>query len=294
MIRATIDPDDLRRLHAERISIGEIAKRLGSSASVIARRLQELGLPTGRYWWIDSTEIAARYLAGTPIQTLATDNGVSADVITLRLDREGVKRRDRHEVALLRASQTPPEVRSRNAEAAHAAVRGRRHPFEEQCQRAATREARELGVSRIERMTRRLLEERGFSTCVQKAVGPYNIDVAINEPPIAVEIFGGHWHTAGRHAARFRKRTDYLIDSGWIPVFIWVTRDYPLELGAIEYVVSLAEQMRRGEPVRRQEHMIRGDGQPSAVGECHLNNRPVIPGPQPRDDTSGRFTPRIG
>jgi very-short-patch-repair endonuclease len=192
----------------------------------------------------------------------------------------------------LRMSQTPKKERMRLSKAAHDAVRGVRQSLEHQCKRATTREINQVAISEIEFRCADALRNRGFICVMQKAIGPYNIDIALTEPPIAVEIFGGQWHTADRHAARFRKRTDYLLDQGWLPVIVWVTRDIPFGAGAIEYIVALAEKMRRGESVGRKEQMIRGDGQPSTIGERKLNGLPPIPGPQPYDKTTGRFTKR--
>ena len=294
MKRTPIDADDLRRLYDERLTIKEIADRLGSSPSVIWRRLGELGLSGERRHWIDSAEVVALYNSGRSVKALAGQFGVSRQVIDRRLKRAGITPRGRSESMYLRMSQTSEEERGRLSAAAHAAVRGKRQTFEHRCKIARSREASPSCVSRIERVCLGVLEDHGFACTPQKAVGPYNIDVAIGVPPIAVEIFGGHWHASGSHAGRFRKRTDYILDAGWVPVYVWVTRDYPFEVGAVEYIVALAEQMRRGEPVRREEHMIRGDGEITTIGERNLNGLPVIPGPQPRDNTTGRFRPRSG
>lgn len=232
------------------------------------------------------------YLSGKSELFLAKDFKISRSAIRMRLLRGGIAPRGRSEAMFVRMGQTTQKERTRLTKAAHDAVRGMRRMDEDLCKRAATREIRRINVSPIEAICAEALRSRGFSCICQKAVGSYNIDVAITEPPIAVEIFGGHWHTADRHAARFRKRTDYLLDQGWLPVIVWVGRDYPFGIGAIEYIVTLAEKMRRGESIGRKEQMIWGNGQPSTLGERKLNGLPPIPGPQPYDKTTGRFTKR--
>ena len=183
----------------------------------------------------------------------------------------GVPVRGPAEANLLRMRALSAAERQKLTAAAHEAVRGKRQSSEHRAKVARTREIKQVGVSRIEIKLMRSLRARGLSCTAQKAVGRYNIDVAINSPPIAVEIFGGGWHSKGRAAARFRQRTNYLLNRGWTPVFIWVLRNYPLERGAIDYVVTLAEKLRRHKPARSQQHMIRGDGQLSVIGKKYFD-----------------------
>lgn len=240
----------------------------------------------------DIDELCRLYRADWSCVDLAKRYSVGRMVVRNRLIERGIALRsfsESHRIAAARASK---EERARRAAAAHDAVRGKRQTPEHRRKIARKKEALQSHATRIERILADRLRGHGFSVVLQKAIGPYNIDLAITSPPIAVEIFGGHWHSGGRHASRYRERTNYILDQGWAFVAIWTGRDYPLESGAVKYIVALAEKMRRGKAKRRQEHMIYGNGKPSTLGERKLNGLPVIPGPQPRDNSTGRFNPR--
>jgi len=201
---------------------------------------------------IDLDDLRRRYLQGQTKASLASRAGVDRNTIHRCLKKMGVPVRGPAEANLLRMRALSAAERQKLTAAAHEAVRGKRQSSEHRAKVARTREIKQVGVSRIEIKLMRSLRARGLSCTAQKAVGRYNIDVAINSPPIAVEIFGGGWHSKGRAAARFRQRTNYLLNRGWTPVFIWVLRNYPLERGAIDYVVTLAEKLRRHKPARSQ------------------------------------------
>jgi len=246
-----------------------------------------------RIWkQLDVNHMRELYESNITMRDIAKIVGCTRKTVCNRLRDAGVQLRTFRENTLIVASRTSPEERSRRAEAAHNAIRGTRQSFEHRCKIAKTLESRHYNVSPIEHVCADKLRRRGFQCTCQKAIGPYNIDVAINEPTIAVEIFGGCFHATGRHASRFRKRTDYILNQGWVVIIIWVNRDHPFGLGAIKYIVALAEKMRRGESVGSKEHMIYGNGHPSTIGENHLNGITGIPRPNTRDKTTGRFNSR--
>lgn len=242
---------------------------------------------------LDDSAICDRYIAGETEQALARAFGVSRSAIKRRLINAGIIRRTMSEAHRLRASKMTASERSAQAAAAHDAVRNRRQTDEHRCKIALTNEVRQHNVSRIDRRCAALLEARGVACIINKAVGRYNVDVALTESRIAVEVFGGHWHTTGRAARRFRKRFDYIIDSGWLPVVVWVTPDCPLESGAIKYIIALAERLSLDESLRTQEHVIRGDGQPTGIGKSQLDYRAVIGGDKTGElvrSDDGRFS----
>lgn len=242
---------------------------------------------------ININDLLKLYNSGMLLCELGEYFGVNYNVIRNRLIEIGYPLRSISESHKISASRSTPEERRRRAKAAHDAVRGKRQSFEHRCKIAKTREIKQVGITRIERIAGKMLVDYGFSIVFQKAIGKYNVDIAITKPSIAVEIFGGHWHTTGHHAARFRKRIDYIINSGWLPVIIWVTRNYPLEIGAIKYIISLSKKLSSGKTMGSKEHMIRGDGKFTMIGEHKLNNRSGKVSPNPRDNTTGRYTSRI-
>lgn len=209
---------------------------------------------------IDFSDLKRLYESGISVKQLSEHYGISRCVIVTRLHEIGITQRNRSESMFLRMSQTTPEERRRLTSAAHASIRGKRQTEEFRCKVASGIE-RSGKITRLEELVISDLKSRGISDIVpQKAIGRYNVDIALCECCIAVEIYGGNWHTGGRAARRFRERFDYLLNCGWTPVIIWISHRSPFEAGATDYIVSLVEKIRRGEAIRCEEHMIRGDG----------------------------------
>lgn len=294
MVRLDLDIDDILRGYLSGETIRAIANRVGCDPSVISFRLQEAGArERGTNIWnmsLDDGEIVRLYNSGMSVKALAAKFGVSRNVIDRRLKRANIIPRGRSESMFVRMSQTSPEERMRLTAFAHDAKRGVPEPFDRRCQIAATRERTLSGSTPAEVDFCNSLIDRGFKCILQKAVGSYNIDIAIIEPPIAVEIFGGGWHHSGRHAARYRKRIEYLIDCGYTPIIIWVGKNWPLGIGAIEYIIALSQKLSSGEADGREEHVIRGDGYLCSVGDRKFNCFPGKRLTYHRDTTTGRYT----
>jgi very-short-patch-repair endonuclease len=190
-------------------------------------------------------------------------------------------------------SQTTPEERTRLTCSAHDAIRGKPKNIDTLIKSAITREKMLIGSTQLEINFCNLLIAKGFSCIPQKAIGPYNIDIAILIPQIAIEIFGGNWHSFGRHAARYSKRIEYILDSGFTPVIIWNTARHPIGTGAMEYIISLSKELCSSPPIRSNEHMIGGDGYLFSVGNRKFNCFPGKRLTYYRDITTGCFNKAV-
>jgi len=238
-------------------------------------------------------DVCRRYVEGESELSLSKVFAVARGGIRGYLLRGGVSIRTISEANKIRMARLTPAERLALTAPAHSAVRGKAQSKEHRRKIAATRERLELGVSPGEKRLAHWLRRRGFHSVLQKAIGPYNIDVALEESRVAVDVFGGNWHAGGRHAARFRKRFDYISDRGWIPVIIWITGDYPLQREAIDYIVTLAKRGNASKAPGCQEHVIRGDGKPTGIGKSNLDYRAVVGGDKTGDlvrGHDGRFT----
>lgn len=288
--RCVIDTTEMLTLYNSGMSGKQLADHFGVGATTIHRRLAGLGLATTKRIVVDVDQIVARYVAGTSVKVLAEEFGVAPSVVMDRLGERGISLRNRSDAMYIRMAHTSPEERSRLTDSAHAAIRGVRHTEEHRCKIAKTRENIRFKVSRTEDMFVEMLNDRGISCTQQKAFGRYNVDITIDECPIAVEINGGGWHGFGAHAARYAERTKYILDQGVHLVVIWInTSNSPLESGAADYVVALAGKLGSQKPIRGEEHMIRGDGQSTSIGQRKFNDLPVIPCSERRDNITGRF-----
>lgn len=235
--------------------------------------------------------VVERYAAGDSIKAMATDLGVTRSYLGKVLDEAGATRRDQAEAnRVMMATRTAEENRA-NAASAHEAVRGRTRSLEELAKAAATRERLQTHVSEHELQLADELRRRGLDVVPQKAVGPYNVDVATGS--VAVEVFGGGWHAYGAHRKRTPKRLRYILDQGWNLVIIWASLErWPIGPGACEYVVAF-DQLTRSDPsIRGEYRVIWGDGQDATrpgLDVDDLARKPSRSGrksPRPSDDGS--------
>jgi hypothetical protein len=200
-------------------------------------------------------EIITRYNRGESENALALSLGVSRSVIRRVLLAHEVRPRDSTVANRLMMKSRTPEENQRNTAAAHVAARNHVHTLEEKTKRAATRELKQLHTSPNELYLAELLHKQGFESTPQKAIGVYNCDIAVGN--VAIEIYGGVWHSSGSHAARSDERFRYIFDNGWRVAIIWVDeRRYPLNARVL---VPLLTYLR--DTVQRENTLIlRGNG----------------------------------
>lgn len=205
-------------------------------------------------------DIAERYVDGETEQRLALEFGVSRTAIRRRLIHAGVHIRGNREATLLCWKNMSAEQRRRQVRAAHLAVTGRKMSFKERCRRAKSHESNPFGrfFSPLEARMAEMLLARGIKLTQQKAIGPYNVDIAAF--PVAVEMEGGGWHRYGRHKTRFPERTKYILNSGWSMLIFPVTKQFPLTEAVADYAVSYIHGMRRLKSRIREYRVVWGAG----------------------------------
>lgn len=239
-----------------------------SSESPARDRNYAVGERHGRWVPLPDDVLVSEYAAGASVNALAAKYGAARSTIERRLTRRGIILRGLTDANRMSMAVRSPGENARNTAAAHAASRGRKATIEERCRTALTKERRQSHVSPAEMLLAEWLADLG--PVPQKAIGPYNVDLAID--PVAVEIFGGGWHASGRHAARTPKRFRYLFDAGWNVLVIWVDRrNHPLGVDAADEVRTFAEESRRDPAFRRQHRVIWGDGKPAPARGLNLD-----------------------
>ena len=259
-LRGIIESRGLLRTSAETSAI--------RSSRVAASLLSKSDLP--------SAEIVRRYLAGESSNALAKSFGVSRRAIDYRLDAAGVDRRGSADANRLMMAARTPEENAANSKAAHEAVRGRRRSIEERSKGAATRERLRTHVSDNELILATMLRERGLDVIPQKAVGPYNVDLAAGT--VAVEVFGGGWHAYGVHRERASERLRYILDEGWNLVIVWASASrWPIGPGACDYIATFAEVTSGNPPTRGEYRVIWGDGKEAAIDGANVDDLSVKP-----------------
>lgn len=269
MRRLNLNADDLTRRYLAGEPINDLAESLGVSFNTVRRRIEESGIRIRtisevqrlRFHTpeVDPYVVASEYASGESVKALSVKYGVCRPLIR--------EIRDRSAANVTRMAKLSPVERLRLTDSAHAAVRGVSQSEKHRGKIAATRERRKTQASIYEDRLAGLLADRRLSPIPQKAVGRYNVDLALTESSVAVEVFGGHWHSSGRHATTYRKRTDYILDEGWSLVVVWCNALYPIGDGAADYIVSVHQACSSRETGRGQEHVIWGNGHGGPVRE---------------------------
>lgn len=219
-----------------------------------------------------------QYISGVSEKELAASYGVSRPVMSRWLGEAGVKRRSIKEANALRMASLSDDQRQRIVMAAHAAVRGKRQTERHREKIALARERVGYGGQTSPGTDRlaNLLTERSLEHVREKAVGRYNVDIALSAYPVAVEVLGGNWHAAKPIHA---KRTPYILDRGWHLLFVWNTKRCEIGAKAADYIVAFAEETRINPPSIGQYRVIRGDGQLIAAGQADDEDFTLVPPP---------------
>jgi hypothetical protein len=268
------DADNAIRLYVSGKSEQETAEILGIGRKFVSNTLKRAGVPRrSQDVVIDEAEMVARYLAGESENALAEAYGCSRTAIRRRLLQAGVEPRNCSEGMYARMAGMTPQERSRLAQASHEASRGRVHTLAEREKVARGIECKGVtagNVSPAEVMFSDMLSRRGLEVIHQKAVGPYNVDLAAGS--VAVEILGGGWHRSKRHGERLR----HILDAGWDVIYIWVSVQRPLTAGAAEYVVSHCQFRDRNPSAPRCYRVIRSSGEFITGGSADSDDIPDV------------------
>jgi len=272
------DIGDVRRMYDEGRCVREIAEHFGFNFHTFFNWAKRSGLQTrsqpeanrialaGNHAEIAKESISL-YRSGMSEQAIAARFGVDRNVVRRILLRAGITPRNRSASMYLRMSQTSADERKRLTSAAHNAVRGMVRTEAELAIRAATRERTQSKVGNGERLFAKWLAARGIDSSPQKAVGRYNLDLAI--PPIAVEI-----HITPDHPLnhpRSRKRIKYLTDRGWHVLYVWISHRYVLAEAAADDAIAFLQLAKRDKSPVGKYRVIRGSGEFVAEGRGDLD-----------------------
>ena len=259
--RIDVDTNDLIEAYESGMSTREIAEKFPISKPAVNARLNRAGVTmrdrgSGNRMDLPVAEIGERYSRGGSENALAAHMGVSRTAIRRCLRESGVHIRNQSESERLKWSQMTAAERRAQTKPAHDASRGRTKTAAELHAAARTRQRGATHVSDQELLLAAMLRDRGLVPIHQKAVGPYNCDLAIGR--VAVEVFGGKWHFHGDHARRAPKRFRYILDRGWDVIVVW----YDAGIGEMtpataEYVASFIERSERDPSPIREYRVIR-------------------------------------
>ncbi len=226
-------------------------------------------------------DLIRRYQGGVSLKQLAEECGLSRTPLARALRGRRVPIRGRSEAERLKWTTLKRDrsLIERQCAAAWVACRGRKQSAAELLLRAKRRYERLTAMTATERTLHDLLEAAGLSVIPQLNVGPYNLDLAIREPRIAVEIQMAY--LKGGKSVK-PERLHYLLDRGWCVLIIAPGRRRPINwTRIIQHIVALAQFSGRDPSLAGQYRVINRHGKAVAFRRPYLHGRPVIPRNKP-------------
>jgi very-short-patch-repair endonuclease/transposase len=289
--RIDIDTDNAVRLYQAGESAAQIAKKMGVSYLTVLRRMRETGVelrPRGAQNSInnasrfDLSAAVERYVAGETMQALAREFGITRRRMEMAIRAAGHQPRTMLQAIGLRYTRMRVSERRSIVAKAHIAKRGRNASEKSLERRARTMEATLQLASRADLMLGIWLAQRGIIFTPQKAVGRYNVDLAIEELRVAVEV-NGSWHYFADRISSEVKRREYLINHGWRLIEVVLTSQCEkvwkyLRPACADKVVALVKMLRADEAAWGQHCMIGGDGESLSRLQCNPNDGAAVPG----------------
>ena len=270
-----LDADHIIKLYREGQGVNKLARHFGVRTARISSILNDAGIKTDRVYVLPVEKIVAAYEAGVSTNALAKKYGVSRNVIDKRLVAAGVTLRTQGEAEAVKWSRMTQKQRERQVMAAHKATRGKKRSLGAKLRSARTKAALAEFDSPQERELHDMLLERGIRTIPQMAVGPYNCDLGTST--VAVEIFGGNWHWAGRHLQRLPKRVDYFFNAALHVLIVQATDRYPLTPEMADYVAAYIKAASRNPAAPREYRVVRGAGETIAQASSDSDDRALVP-----------------
>lgn len=226
--------------------------------------------------------ICRLYAAGVSGKVLANAYEVPRSAVNAVLRRNGITIRNRSEGMLARWA-FGNESASDLLGAAWAASTG--HPIspDHAAHRALGKSRSNAHVGRYETELAQALNARGVSVTQQFPVGPYNIDIALDVSRVAVEVYTSGLPRAKPGRRSVLQRFQYLLNDGWTVLHVQAIGSFNCDR-LTEYIVALAEAIRRNEPRWRGYGMVRGNGEPVASHGSQFDQLPHIPRTHPADE----------
>lgn len=274
--------DYAERLYASGQSFDQVAIATGrKSSDGIRKALHRRGVDLygSRPAWnrLDAPDdLRTQYETGKSVLAMAEHYGVDRGVITRWLSDAHIPIQSASEAQTARLARMSSAERARLTENAHKTIREMVRPDEWQENIAMGRERVQYG-GRTSPGTDRLCEllsGENVAHVREKAIGRYNVDIALTQYGVAVEVLGGNWHgSKGIHA----RRTPEILNRGWHIVFVWNVKRCQISPGALDYIIAFTEAARRYPSAGREYRVIRGDGKLLASGHADDDEFPLVP-----------------
>lgn len=217
---------------------------------------------------IDVEVLAAEYLSGMSTNKLSKKYECSRRAIERRLVASNTTLRNICQANKMHSDSLSSEEKSRKAEAAHDAVRGVKRTVSDLESRAASKERNPI-LSKYELVLHKELLSRGITAIPQKAFSKYNVDFALPDNKLIIEIFGG-WHNSPKAIKNFENKSSLLFKDGWTIVVCWSAGVFDAKK-VCDYIESLTLGLNDGLKNQNRHYVIRGNARPTKIGSKIIN-----------------------
>lgn len=163
----------------------------------------------------DEASAVAEYLKGTSSLECSRKFGVDDATIDRALRDAGVKKRSASEQNYISWTKEPAGYRSATRKAWHAA-RGKYTPNLSYLAGRARRLQEAGKMTKKEKLCFERIKSLGILTIPQYAVDRYNIDLAVPDARVAIEVRTSGWHLAGSTKDRDERKRALLTQMGWV------------------------------------------------------------------------------
>jgi very-short-patch-repair endonuclease len=222
-------------------------------------------------------DLIRRYESGVSLKQISDESGLVRITLMRKFKQRGVELRGQSDAERLKWAglREQPGAIEKQLSAAWTARRGSHDDPSVQVRRAITRMQRLTHRFRHEDDIAAILRARGFPVQQQQAVGPYNLDLALHVPRIAVEIVDAQMVAKRRDV--FPKRVKYILDAGWGVLIVSLRTAPRLDYAAIcEQIIACAKRSGRAQTLRGHYGVIGGHGQPLPRSSYNLHGWPSI------------------
>lgn len=292
-----LDVDYLIRRYESGESLSSLAKECGVCLDYVRKHLIRAGIKLRTMGESHKTsgrkkraaflpEVVSRYNSGESVKSIAAHLGRSCLFVNCVLKDAGITPRGRSDAELLKWKRlkTDRMLVERQCGRAWDAVRGSTPSEEVQEKKALARFRSKIFVFKGENEIADFVRESGFPVQQQWPVGPYNLDIAIDGTPVAVEVvhlsafdFAGRGETGNRPQ---HERLKYLLDRGWFVIYLIATghgKHRRIDLSIIgDDLIAWIERARSDESVFGKYRVIWGKGEAPPSARYDFNNLPAV------------------
>jgi hypothetical protein len=224
--------------------------------------------------FINNFAVIGFFNNGKSINAISKIMGVSRGLINTVLVKNGHILRSRSEAEKLRWSQMTETQRKRQILKAHQAVKGRCHSTSEKLRRAKTNYRKQNKIYPREILFNNMLKARGIKAFHQFQVGIYNCDLASKS--VIVEIVTSNGTFKSPRFLKEPKRIRYLLNRGYIVIYVFCDRAGMIGDGAADYVASYIKCLGGGKSIISEYRMIGSTGKLIARGSLDSDDSAFI------------------